>query len=461
MPSAFRRAGPKHPPGSALGGVSESSSTAVSLLGYRGVKPWTGGIHLTSVGLNDLDVILGGGQPLGTCILLREDRWTRDLALSLVKYWTAEAISQGQKLLIPVARDTTGRSIDGNEGGDFFTSTKDQDATYVNREVVEDILLALPRNLHWDKQRQRTPQKTGDEEVPGSWTIQEEDGHEDDDEAEEGLKVAWQYKKSVQQQRSGLANSKTTASTVPMTGNVFCHSYDLSKSMADQQPCDLEAHIVEMHVHNSKEVSLHAQGLSMFRSLVAQLESAKGEGKAIRLLLFHTDTDITTIALPLLMVYIRKNVLPVVVMVCSPPMVNLKFWASLSRSADVVMVTEGFASRKEYPPPPEFRHLQGLLTLSNVSTVTAATANGGGHFADLTVSKRPAAYMYGFKRDRRKLHITLLHIPPEDYAEGGGSVGSGVRSGGGKKAAEKVSTSRPTGGGMGCASNMTGSPLDF
>ena len=88
MPSAFRRAGTKLP--NVSGGVSESSSTPVSLLGYRGVRPWTGGIHLTSVGLNDLDVILGGGQPLGTCILLREDRWTRDLAWSLVKYWAAE-----------------------------------------------------------------------------------------------------------------------------------------------------------------------------------------------------------------------------------------------------------------------------------------------------------------------------------------------------------------------------------
>jgi hypothetical protein len=83
MASAFRR-------GSGSLKTTKTSLSSPSLLGLRGVKPWAGGIHLTSVGLNDLDAILGGGQPLGTCILLQEDRWTRDLALSLVKYWCAE-----------------------------------------------------------------------------------------------------------------------------------------------------------------------------------------------------------------------------------------------------------------------------------------------------------------------------------------------------------------------------------
>jgi hypothetical protein len=81
MASAFRRAGE----------ASKTSSTATpSLLGLRGVKPWAGGIHLISSGLSDLDIILGGGQPLGTCLLLQEDRWTRDMALSLLRYWCAE-----------------------------------------------------------------------------------------------------------------------------------------------------------------------------------------------------------------------------------------------------------------------------------------------------------------------------------------------------------------------------------
>ena len=88
-------------------------------------------------------------------------------------------------------------------------------------------------------------------------------------------------------------------------------------------------------------------------------------------------------------------------------------------------------ARRQHPPPAEFRHLHGLLQVRKAATCTLSTSVG--HFADLTVTKRPAATMYGLKRDRRKLNVTLLHIPPEDFATDGGSVGSGaVRSGAGR-----------------------------
>lgn len=105
MPSAFRRAGTTtseiSTSSSSLGNfntntnntrtVTRASSITPSSYRLRGVKPWQGGSYLTSVGLNDLDSILGGGQVLGTSILLEEDRlWTRDLAITLVKYWCAE-----------------------------------------------------------------------------------------------------------------------------------------------------------------------------------------------------------------------------------------------------------------------------------------------------------------------------------------------------------------------------------
>jgi hypothetical protein len=69
---------------------TESNQRSSVLSRLPGTKPWTNGITLTSVGVRDVDSILGGGQPLGTCILVEEDRWTLDFGLSLVRYWCAE-----------------------------------------------------------------------------------------------------------------------------------------------------------------------------------------------------------------------------------------------------------------------------------------------------------------------------------------------------------------------------------
>jgi PAXNEB protein len=71
------------------------SSTGTTLL-LPGTKYGTSvGILFTSTGLRELDMIVtnrsgGGGQPLQTCFLIEEDRWTNDYATCLVKYWCAE-----------------------------------------------------------------------------------------------------------------------------------------------------------------------------------------------------------------------------------------------------------------------------------------------------------------------------------------------------------------------------------
>ena len=204
-----------------------------------------------------------------------------------------------------------------------------------------------------------------------------------------------------------------------------------------------------MGIQSKEEIN----GFWLFRELVSLLKE-KDDGKPIRLVLYHMRLDLLVIALPLFLAYVRKKSLPVIILIYSSPSTDTKSWSRLSSTCDVLLSTEGFSSRKYYPPPPELRLLQGLLTISKLSTLTAATANGGGFFGDLSISKRPAAFIYGFKRDRRKLHIQLLHIPPEEYAQGGGSVGSGVRSGAGKPSEKKK-------GGLGCSSNGAGSAIDF
>jgi hypothetical protein len=474
MPSAFRRSGGSSK--TRIAPISESSSNGPSNRPFavksttvrplRGVKPWQGGFYLTSVGLNDLDSILGGGQVLGTSIVLEEDRlWTRDLATTLVKYWCAEAISQDHHLVVPLF-STSLPEDDNDEDFLFGDDLDDRPSMTKLREELCDLLSSLPRNLHWDKQKKKEEKAKREQEAVdaagatdalssmnlGPMTILEEDDEEDEDEtADDGLEVAWQYKKSVQQER--LAKSKS--STVTTTGvalDVFCHSYDLSARMVDQKPIDPSVYIASVSVPPGRSDN-HTKAYRLFTEVVRLLKERKGDNKAIRLLLYHPPMEVLAIALPLLVAHIRKESLPVVILICNPPTMDLNSKIRLSRSCDVVVSTEGFAARKEYPPPAEFRHLQGILKIAK------------------TTRKRTemAANIYGFKRDRRKLHIPLLHIPPEDYAEGGGSTG-GVRSGAGRptksseggSVSETLSARKPSGGGgMGCSSNRSGSLLDF
>lgn len=494
MPSAFRRSGRSNQRRVSPSGVSEShvpngplSSSYSSSANrnpikssirplLRGVKPWQGGSYLTSVGLNDLDSILGGGQVLGTSIILEEDRlWTRDLAHTLVKYWCAEAISQDHLLMAPIfsSSPTSNYGLkddDDKEPSMSFLSEDDDcfedgdQALNQSRDELHDLLSSLPRNLHWDKQKKKEEKAKRDQEEAhatgaadissgfgsislGPIAILEEDEEDEEKEADDGLQVAWQYKKSVQQER--LAKSKSNTAISAVATDVFCHSYDLSARLMDQTPLDSSDNISRLSLAARSGGSRYTKGYRLFYELVRLMKermASNGE-KAVRLLLYHPPLELLAIALPLILAHIRKESLPIVLMICTTPTADVKSKIRVSRSCDVVLSTEGFAARKEFPPPPEFRHLQGVLKISKTTRKRADMA----------------ASIYGFKRDRRKLHIPLLHIPPEDYAEGGGSVSGGVRSGAGKpgSSTSEKGPRKSRGGGMGCSSNMSGSLLDF
>jgi hypothetical protein len=323
--------------------------------------------------------------------------------------------------------------------------TNDESDTDVRRSVqgtassdIHALLQSLPRNMNSDKNSAREEDTT---ELNRPLEILEEE----EEQIEEGLEIAWQYRKSIQQERLGHAGSTSVKSpgAVGAGSNVYCHSYDLSGRMTEQRRVDNAVHIFnDRCCEDSGCTQSRKCGFRLYQCWLKQIKQKLTESKqVVRLLVYRAPIQSTSVALPLLLAHIRTHQLPVVMLVTTQSWTSQEGLISLRRASDVVLQTEGFASRVHYPPPPEFRHLHGLLLLPKVSTVTAATANGGGHFADLTVSKRPTANVYGLKRDRRKLHLTLLHIPPEDYAEGGGSVGSGaVRSGAGRPRKESNET---------------------
>ena len=341
--------------------------------------------------------------------------------------------------------------------------TEDNDWGAVARDKctklqISELMDSLPRNLHWDKDHHHLIEEEEEQAVSRPLETldeDEEDEHDSAKAAEEGLKNAWQYRKSVQEERQGRGKTRIASSSPGSrrANNVFCHSFDLSGRLKEQ---DWNPGCVRMVEIDGAEGSPNACGFRAYQQLVdaVQKEMDESTDSLVRLLLYQADSRTISIALPLLLAHIRLNKLPVVVMV------SVKPWAAssqgalcaLRRASDAVLQTEGFASRIHYPPPAEFRHLHGLLLLPKVSTATAATAVG--HYGDMTVSKRPPAHVYGLKRDRRKLHVPLLHIPPEDYAGSGGSVGSGaVRSGAGRPKDAKTAA-----GGCGSAAN---SVLDF
>ncbi|CAB9527434.1 Elongator complex protein 4 [Seminavis robusta] len=382
--------------------TAASAAKRTSLVGLPGTKPCFGGATQTSSGLRDLDAILGGGHPLGSAILVEEDRWTNSLASTIVRYWCAEAVAQNHHLLVPALEE---------ESTNPFLSTDDDSATG-NRSDIDNLRDSLPRNLHWDKQHAAQ----GDEHDVKAWeaplteaTPNQEELDEFDE--EEGGDMITELGSSK--------NINTQQTQQNQSSNIYCHSYDLSGRLSQQlermgKP-NLEQLFHTFPIQQSMDQPFPSRRI--YQAILTRLQECRSNNRAvIRLLLHHLDPEILCKVLPLLLAQIRLQHVPVVVLVCLQPWKSTctKAKTILRRHADVVLQTEGFSGRSHFPPPSELRHLQGLLLPRKVSTATAATAIGGGHYADITVGKRPNSNIFGIKRDRRKLHTVLLHIPPQE-----------------------------------------------
>jgi len=322
--------------------------------------------------------------------------------------------------------------------------------------------------------------------------IQEGDDVDDFDEGEgndnvaqsdEGLKNAWQYKVSVQKERLGapVATSKSDSGSSSTTPGVktFCHSYDLSGNMEDQHPFNwIEDSGNNMYIFDCYSKACppfscqdsRSCAIEFYHACVKHIEEriAARASTVVRMLIMNAPIRVMAIALPMLLSHIREHSLSVVLLLTarpwlSPTLTNTSYsytsapsyaqsLVSLRRSCDAVFTCEGFGAMLK-PPPPEFSDLAGILSIKKVALQALS------HFADSTTNRRPPANRYGMKRDRRKMHIRMLHLPPEDFSAEGGSVGSGARSGAGRpNRSEKDDQSKGSRTalqpGLGCATNM-------
>ena len=245
---------------------------------------------------------------------------------------------------------------------------------------------------------------------------------------EEGLVNAWQYRKTIQDKRSGVG-SRSTNNTISGSG-VYCHSYDLSKRMMDQfsdcsndqNPLLTNTNIVDCShpliwnttQHWSDANECQKRGLAFFRCLWNHTQSLHGDNPntVIRLFLQRLPIGVGSVAMPLLMAKIRKLNLPVVVLATIRPWKwiaspyntcnQIDMLASLRNATDVTLSLDSFASLRA-PPPAEFSLLQGILTIRKCAAFTVT------HYTDTITWKRPLAERFGVKRDGRKLTVQLLH----------------------------------------------------
>ena len=485
-------------------------TVASSLL--PGTRPWTSNLTVTSFGLREIDSFLfspgggggGGGQPLQTLVLLEEDRLD-DLWRALCRYWCAEGVTQRQVVILPSLLPSADKSLqlfDDNEddydGGGVSRNFNNEGSS---PEELRDFVLSLPRNLHLDKLRSKATTTTATKTKQSSSTIAssssdesrngmnnmmmtnhgreaitaivEEDEYDDDDgdndkndiegdthgngaSSDEGLINAWQYRKSIQIERSGIGNQKVGSDLVlGAEDGVYCHSYDLSQRMWDQfypndgsfvedardNPLLTNTRIVDCSrslITSHKSMHIQHQGMALFCTLWKHIQSelSTHQNRVIRLFLHRLPVGQGCIALSLLMAKIRKENLPVVVLATIRPWrwltnnnfndINSKIdmLLSLRNIADTALSLDSFSSLRT-PPPPEFSLLQGILTVHKCASSTVS------HYTDTVTNKRPLADRFGVKRDGRKVTVQLLHLPPEEYSKSGSSTVGGDRSGGG------------------------------
>lgn len=341
-------------------------------------------------------------------------------------------------------------------------------------DCKEFVSHRLPLNLHWDKeerrrlqqQQQQQTQQSGIEQervvedfrhAPLSTTAimeEDEEGDKEDDydddqetarkqEGDDGLVNAWQYKLSIQQERLGLKQVTTSNNQPTNSGqsSVYCHSYDLSSNMKSKQQSflqDKRIRIVNCAVnnyshkgpqHNKKISSPIEAAIRFYRSILRHIQQElentqpiNGNHDVIRVFIPNAIVTILSVALPLLLSYIRQHDLPVIILITTRPWLlspsstgNINHLHLLHRSADAVLSCQSFASNTSTVPS-EFSNLMGLLFVPKMSFLLPSFASTSATYLQ--------ANRFGLKRNRRKMEITMLHLPPEEF----GSSSGGLRS---------------------------------
>jgi elongator complex protein 4 len=372
-------------------------STPISMLG---VKPWIngGGLGLVSCGNKQLDELIGGGIALGTTLAIENDIYS-NYGETLLSYNISESISLGHDTLI------------------LYPSSDNEDA--------ENFVSNLPYNQNVD------PDMT---DVVDNKSVDESINHhlqdKKEDEINSGLKIAWQYgkyiKKDVQQQT--------------ISGVRYCYSFDLSRklqtSIKQSNPITIclggessnqpYLYPTEVSLTNSKDSAINDCNSDSLTNLLISwnnivklfIKSNKAIGKVSRIFLpnlsnllwnYSENQKKSTIDDNMLIItrFILKlkhqirGTRSILVISINTQSISDNHCRRLLSIIDTVIAIESFAGHKATIPA-EFIDFCAFLVIRKIQQVA------------VIAPFRSLGTKFGLKRDRRKLHVEPLHLPPEE-----------------------------------------------
>jgi len=380
-----------------------------------GTRPWINGNTLISSGNKDLDSVLGGGLCLGTLTLVEEDRFS-DHALLLGKYFVAQGVS-GQQCCLVVGAEGSKAALEETYVAQlpFDLTYKRNEQSKQEQEQKKPALSSIPATS-----TRSTPPPSALSTFPSGLQQALPTLPFLSTKIEDPLSIAWQYRKYIGKGHSSSSSSSSSYSST------FCHSYDLSRTMqtevlaaATAPPLLIDlADITDDNKHlqqgNGGNAHTNVNSLSHVYDAVASTLQSLPPRTVLRVLLksFLAKTSAWPTASPghaLLLLHSLQQLArgqPMVVLVTLPSChLSRRQLRLFSRVADTVLELSSFAARGREGGreggPREFEAFAGLLYVKGLQHINALAPVRG------TSNK------WGVRRDRRKLYIEPLHLPPE------------------------------------------------
>eukprot|EP01116_Phalansterium_solitarium_P017743 TRINITY_DN4450_c0_g2_i1.p1 TRINITY_DN4450_c0_g2~~TRINITY_DN4450_c0_g2_i1.p1 ORF type:complete len:420 (-),score=163.82 TRINITY_DN4450_c0_g2_i1:188-1447(-) len=411
---------------------SKTQAAAAAAVGISGTRPSAlNGQLLISTGLHELDEILGGGQPVGSVMLVEQDTHSA-FYTALLRYFIAEGVAVDHAVALASASDPSA------------------------------LIASLPKNLTEAAAiEQQTKLLHIDDDDQGA---ESSSASPRASSSAERMAIAWQYEKYLHGAGSAAASQHASAASAPsmlrrsgtLTGQsvrAFSQSYDLSRPAPPDALRNKTVHAIDV-----RQLPCQASQLSVYEQLYQQLSllllptgaprstNTSSSSNVLRIALHSVASPLWPLAphqhalafMHSLRALVRSSQACCLVTVPSSGLLAEPLRAALRQLADIVVAFDSFDG-SGMQASAAFSEFDGQLLVHKLPRMHSL------------VVPRPPTLNFVFKLKRRKLHIEIPHLGPADIASSSTVPSNEV----------SVSNKQQQGSGLLCVAPGRTNQLDF